>query len=230
MKKENNKKWIINNFFKKNNKEKEKLNWNIWNKDNIKSNKKKKFQFQFIDNITNKVSSIDSNVITISVNVLFIIILLVIWYMSALTYREYKTNIISVNNLNDNIRILNNSYNILKNKQKDISKLVIYDKSERKNYSYLLYIIENILKQSAHYIDNNFFITTYDYNKANETIKVDITWIKYYNDIKRILFHLRKYNDFFIIKQINVKFIEKKEWNKIENYYNINLLLKYVNL
>lgn len=228
MKKEDNKKWIINNFLKK--KEKEKLNWNIWNKDNIKSNKKKKVQFQFIDNITNKVSSIDSNIITISVNVLFIIILLVIWYMFALTYREYKTNIISINNLNDNIRILNNSYNILKDKQKDISKLVIYDKSERKKYSHLLYIIENVLKQSAHYIDNKFFITTYDYNKTNETIKVDITWIKYYNDIKRILFHLRKYNDFFIIKQINVKFIEKKEWNKIENYYDINLLLKYVNL
>lgn len=85
MKKEDNKKWIINNFFKK--KEEEKLSWNIWNKDNIKFNKKKKVQFQFIDNITNKVSSIDSNIITISVNVLFIIILLVIWYMFALTYR-----------------------------------------------------------------------------------------------------------------------------------------------
>lgn len=70
----------------------------------------------------------------------------------------------------------------------------------------------------------------YDYNKTNETIKVDISWVKYYNDIKRILFHLRKYNDFFIIKQINVKFVEEKEWNKIENYYDINLLLKYVNL
>ena len=89
-------------------------------------------------------------------------------------YTSFKENYISINNLQYNIHLLKDNKKILSKNIKEIEKLRILQPTKI-DYAQILYNIENIVKKSAHYQDNKFFIQAYDYNQDKNTLKLKIT-------------------------------------------------------
>ncbi len=186
----------------------------------LKTKWKTKWKFTFSDWI----SFFENEYVIYGVILLYIIIAIILWKMYFSLYTWFKENYISINNLHYNINLLKENKQILSKNIKEIEKLRILE-PKKLDYAQILYNIEMIIKNSAKYQDNHFFIQAYDYNNKKNTLKLKITWVEYYDGIKRIMFNLRKFKNYFDINNLKVKFISKidKKTYKIIEYYNLDL-------
>jgi len=195
-------------------------------KDNSKKiNKKKKTQWKFI--FSDGISFFENEYVVYWVIILYIIIAIILGKMYLWLYTSFKGNYISIHNLDYNLNLLNKNKNILSKNIKEIEKLRTLQ-PQKINYAQILYNIEVIVKNSATFQDKNFFVQAYDYNGKTNTLKLKITWVKYYDDLKRIMFNLRKFKNYFDISDIKVRFISKinnKDYAIIQ-YYNVDLDIK----
>lgn len=194
---------------------------------NIKANElKERFG---IDISINTVSNLDNRFITLWVLIFFWIVWFIFIKMYLEKYTEFKEHYISVINLKENIQLLEENKKKLKQNIKFLETIRVINPTTV-DLPQKLYDIETIIKRSARFIDDKFFIGAYEEKKW--TIKVVVLWIMHYDDIKRILMNLRRPKTFYDIKQIKIDFKQDidKDTKKTDEYYNMELTLEIKHL
>jgi len=203
--------------FKKNKESSDKANTTV-KKEKTKKKIKLKFSFE------NWLSFFESDYVKLWVLLLYIVVTIVFGKMFFQLYTSFKENYISIQNLEYNIDLLQKNKAILEKNSKEIAKLRILT-PKTQDYAQILYNVETIIKQSLHTVDPKFIVEWFKYNNGRKWIKLKITGIKYYDDIKRLLFNLRKYKYYFDIQDLKAKLVSDKDrkTHQIIQYYDLEL-------
>jgi len=147
------------------------------------------------------------------------------WYFLYKNYEEFKLNKLDNAILAYNNEILNKVYNQRKWETEKFKKIKMIEWIWKPSLSRLVCLFLWI--RNFDLVNKKFAISQVKYNEKNWKFEIKIQWIKYYNNLIKLILLTKLYKDIFQIDRYTVKLVQDNNWWSFVSYYNVDINWNY---
>ena len=150
-----------------------------------------------------------------------------VWYSFYNDYLKFKRNYLDSKILEYNNEVLSEVYSTRKKEIKKINLIEIPKINNIDNY-YLLTCMFLKLNPSI-FVNKKFYITNIDYQKSSWKFNIWIQWIKYYDDLIRMLLITKLFKTNVKVDRYSVNLVTENNWSFFTTYYDVRIWWKVNN-